>query len=455
MDFDIIVIGAGPGGYVAAIKAAQLGKKVCIVEKKHVGGTCLNVGCIPTKVLLKSVETRNEVAQSGKFGITGIDIGGLDIELSVLQERKSSIIKQLVQGVEGLLKKNKVILKSGNAEFIDKKTLKVGDEKITADSIIIAAGSETKSLPVAVDNSMPVYTSTEVLGLKKKPSKMVVIGGGVIGIELAYFLNNIGTDVSIVEFMDRILPPVDAEIAGMVEKQFTEMGIDIHTGAKVTKIEKDGVVFENEGMEQKIKCGAVLMAVGRAPYTDGLNLDAAGVAVERGAVVTDMTMSTNVKGIYAIGDVNGKSMLAHTASMEGLVAVNNICGKYTKMDYGKVPSAIYINPEIASIGLTEDQAKEKYGDIKVGRFPMIGNGKALIEGETRGLVKIITDKSHLEILGAHLYCIRATDMISEISVAMNLECTANELVKMIHPHPTISEAIHEAAHAAEDRPIHF
>lgn len=454
MDYDISVIGAGPGGYVAAIKAAQMGKKVCIVEKEHFGGTCLNVGCIPTKALLKSAETLNEVKEAAAYGVIGVNEADIKIDLEDVQKRKSQVVNTLVNGVQGLLKKNGVTIYNGAAEFIDANTIKVGDETVKAANIIIASGSAPKMLPVDISSEMPVYTSTEVLDMTEAPERMAVIGGGVIGVELAYFLANIGVKVTIVEFLDRILPMVDKEITDMIEKQFKEMGIEINTSAKVTAIDSDGVAFEKDGKMQKAECDAVLMAVGRRPYADGLNLEKIGVQVERGAVVTDETMATNIKNIYAIGDINGKAMLAHTASMEGIVAVENICGHPSKMDYSKIPSAIYIKPEVASIGLTEEQAREKYGNIKVGKFPMIANGKALIEGETRGIVKIIVDEKHLEIVGAHLYCIHATDMIAEMSVAMNLECTADELVKMIHPHPTVSEVIHEAAHAAESKAIH-
>lgn len=453
-DYDIAVIGAGPGGYVAAIKAAQMGKKVCIAEKEHFGGTCLNVGCIPTKALLKSAETLKEVKEAAAYGVIGVNEADIKINLEDVQKRKTQVVNTLVNGVQGLLKKNGVNIYNGAAEFVDANTIKVGNETIKAANIIIASGSAPKMLPVDINDSMPVYTSTEVLDMTEAPEKMAVIGGGVIGVELAYFLANIGVKVTIVEFLDRILPMVDKEITDMIEKQFKEMGIEINTSAKVTAIESDGVAFEKDGKLHKAGCDAVLMAVGRRPYTDGLKLENAGVNIERGAVVTDETMATNVKNIYAIGDINGKVMLAHTASMEGIVAVENICGHNTKMDYSKIPSAIYIKPEVASIGLTEEQAREKYGNIKVGKFPMMGNGKALIEGETRGIVKIIVDEKHLEIVGAHLYCIHATDMIAEMSVAMNLECTADELVKMIHPHPTVSEVIHEAAHAAESKAIH-
>lgn len=454
MDYDIIVIGAGPGGYVSAIKAGQLGKKVCIIEKKHFGGTCLNIGCIPTKALLKSVETLKEAEKAKEYGVMGISPENLSMDMEKVQKRKSLVVKTLVNGVQGLLRKNGVKMISGTAHILDKNTVEVGEEKISAENIIIASGSSAKMLPIDIHKDMALYTSTEILELREIPDSITVIGGGVIGVELAYFLANAGAKVTIVEFLDRLLPMVDREITTMIEKQFTDMGVEIYTSARVQKIEKDCVLFEKDGKEQKCRCSAVLMAVGRAPYTEGLGLENAGVKTEKGMIVTDETMATNVKNIYAIGDVNGKSMLAHTASMEGIIAVENICGIPAKMDYSKVPSAIYIQPEVAAIGYTEEQAREKYGDIKVGKFPMVANGKALIEGEQRGLVKVIVEKKYMEIVGAHFYCVHATDMIAEMSVAMNLECTADELVKMIHPHPTVSEVVHEACHAAESRAIH-
>ena len=453
-DYDLIVIGAGPGGYVAAIKAAQLGKHVCIIEKEHFGGTCLNIGCIPTKALLKSVEMLKSVEEAESYGIRGVYSEDAVLDLKKVQQRKQSIVKTLVNGVQGLLKKNGVAIRTGEARFVDDHTVQVGEETISADHLIIASGSVAKSLPIDIDKGMRLYTSTEVLDLEEISDQITVIGGGVIGVELAYFLANAGSKVTIVEFLDRLLPMVDEEITTMIAQQFTDMGVEIYTGARVQRVEKDGVVFEKDGQNQKAECDAVLMAVGRQPYTEGLGLECAGVKTEKGRILTDETMATNVKHIYAIGDVNGKSMLAHTASMEGIVAVENICGISRKMDYDKIPSAIYIQPEVASIGLTEEQAREKYGEIKVGRFPMAANGKALIEGEKRGLVKVITDKKYMEIVGAHFYCIHATDMIAEMSVAMNLECTADELIKAIHPHPTVSEVIHEACHAAESRAIH-
>ena len=455
MNYDIVVIGGGPGGYVAAIKAAQMGKSVCIIEKDTFGGTCLNVGCIPAKALLKSVEILNEVKHASDFGVKNIEVSNAELDMAQVQKRKNTLVNQLVSGIGGLMKKNNITVIKGEGSFVDKNTIMVADRQIQGESIIIATGSSVKLLPLQADPGMTIYTSTDILDLENMPTEIVIIGGGVIGIELAYYLSNIGVKVKIVEFMDRILSLMDQEITDLVSKQFHRMGIEIHTNAKVTKIDKAAIELEQDGKTHSLNCDAVLMAVGRQPNIEGLKLEAPGVKVERGAIVSDDHLATNVKGIYAVGDVNGKLMLAHTASMEAIVAVEHICGIDSKMEYDMVPSAIFIKPEIASIGLTEEQAKEKYTDIKVGRFPMMANGKAKIEGETRGFVKVITKVESGEILGAHLACTHAADMISEFSLALKMECTAEEIARAVHPHPSLSEAIHEACHAAAHKAIHL
>ena len=454
-DYDIAVIGGGPGGYVAAIKAAQMGKKTVIVEKQHFGGTCLNVGCIPTKALLRSAEALKEIKDSAEFGVTGLDTSEAVLDLVKVQARKKRVVNQLVSGVEGLLKGNGVAIENGEGKLEDAHTVSVDGKKITAANVIIATGSEAKMLPVKISPEATVLTSTQMLDIDKAPASMAVIGGGVIGIEFAYFLATIGVKVSVVEFLDRILPMVDEEITAQVTENLKELGVEIHTGAKVTEITTDGVIFEKDGEAHQISAEQVLMAVGRGPSLEGIDTEALGIKTERGAIVTDDTLKTSADGIYAIGDVNGKAMLAHTASMEGIVAVKNICGEKAVMDYSKIPSAIYIQPEIASVGLTEKQAAEKYDKIKVGRFPLLANGKAKVAGEERGLVKVITEAKYGEIVGVHMYCIHATDMIAEAVVAMKLEATAEEVAMAIHPHPTVSEVMHEAMHAVSGRAIHF
>ena len=454
-DYDIAVIGGGPGGYVAAIKAAQMGKKTVIIEKQHFGGTCLNVGCIPTKALLRSAEALKEIKESAEFGVTGLDTSEAALDLVKVQARKKRVVNQLVSGVEGLLKGNGVAIENGEGKLEDAHTVSVNGKKITAANVIIATGSEAKMLPVKISPEATVLTSTQMLDIDKAPASMAVIGGGVIGIEFAYFLATIGVKVSVVEFLDRILPMVDEEITVQVTENLKELGVEIHTGAKVIEITADGVIFEKEGETHQISAQQVLMAVGRGPSLDGIDTEALGIKTERGAIVTDDTLKTSADGIYAIGDVNGRAMLAHTASMEGIVAVKNICGEKAVMDYSKIPSAIYIQPEIASVGLTEKQAAEKYDKIKVGRFPLLANGKAKVAGEERGLVKVIAEAEYGEIVGVHMYCIHATDMIAEAVVAMKLEATAEEVAMAIHPHPTVSEVMHEAMHAVSGRAIHF
>jgi len=455
-DFDIAVIGGGPGGYEAAIKAAQMGKKTVLVEKNRLGGTCLNIGCIPTKTLLMSAGSLNSVRSCDKFGVTGINTEKVNLDMKKVQKRKSEVVSQLVGGVGALMKSNGVTVENGEGVLEAPHTIKIGAKNITAADIIIATGSVSKSLPIKIDPKMDVITSTEMLDLDYTPAETVIIGGGVIGVEFAYFLASTGTRVTIVEFLDRIINMVDREITDMVTEQLEDMGIVIHTSARVTEITDTAVVFEKNGKEQAVKTNKVLMAVGRAPRLDGIDTDRLGLKTERGAIVTDESLRTSAAHIYAIGDVNGKSMLAHTASMEGITAVETICGKKAAIDYDKIPSAIYIEPEIASVGLTEDQARKKYGKVTIGKFPLMANGKAKAAGDERGIVKVIADPKYGEILGVHLYCMHATDMIAEPTAAMKLESTISEFTHIVHPHPTVSEAILEAMHAAADgRAINF
>lgn len=468
-NFDIAVIGGGPGGYVAAIKGAQHGKKVCLIEKGELGGVCLNQGCIPTKTLLKSVEILNSVRKCSEFGISGIDVSGASIDMSKLQQRKYGVVKRLTGGVGALLKGNGVKVYKGSASFIDQRTLSINEERITADHIIIATGSTPSRLPIPItggencpchapciprDTCTPIITSEEALELSEVPSSVVIIGGGVIGIEFAYIFAHLGSKVTVIEMMDRILPMVDEEITFEVSKMLKGLGIDLYTEAKVTQIIGSKVYFEHTGAVREVEASKILVAVGRVPNTEGLNLEGLGIQMNRKSILVDEGLSTNVPGIYAIGDVNGTSMLAHTASMEGIVAVENILGNDRTMDYSKIPSCIYIQPEIASVGLTEKEAKEKYGTVRVGKFPLSANGKAVVEGEAKGMMKVIIDSEFNEILGVHIYGIHATDMISESVLAMSLESTAEEVTLAVHPHPTVSEIIPEAFHSALGKAIH-
>jgi dihydrolipoamide dehydrogenase len=468
-NFDIAVIGGGPGGYVAAIKAAQHGKRVCLLEQGELGGICLNQGCIPTKTLLKSVEVLNTVRKSSEYGVIGLEVAGASINMTKLQQRKYGVVKRLTGGVGALLKANGVKVFKGSASFLDRKTLKVNEEQISADNIIIATGSVPSKLPIPVnggqncpchapcttrDTCTPIITSEEALEISEVPNKVVIIGGGVIGIEFAYIFANLGSEVTVVEMMDRILPMVDEEITSEVSKMLKGLGIEIFTEAKVTGICGSKVTFEHAGAVKEVDSSKILVAVGRVPNTEGLNLEILGIEMNRRAIKVDEGLRTNVPGIYAIGDVNGTSMLAHTASMEGIIAVENILGKDLTMDYSKIPSCIYIQPEIASVGLTEKQAREKYGEIKIGKFPLSANGKAVVEGEAKGLMKVIIEPEFNEILGVHMYGIHATDMISESVLAMSLESTAEEMTFAVHPHPTVAEIIPEAFHSALGKAIH-
>jgi len=458
-NYDIAIIGGGPGGYVAAVKAAQSGKKVCLIEKGELGGVCLNQGCIPTKTLLKSVKIVNTVRKCEEFGVFGVNTAQAAINMDKLQQRKRRVVKQLAAGVGFLLQGNQVKVYRGSATFVSNDTLQVNGEEIKAKNIIIATGSKPATLPVPVSADKkgipaPIITSAEALELTEIPAKMIIIGGGVIGIEFAYIFAQLGSQVTVVEMMEHILPMVDEEITDEIAKMFKALGIEIITAAKVSRIRGGKVYFEHSGSEKVVAAEKILMAVGRIPDTEGLNLEKLGIKMNGPAIDVDEHLKTNIQGIYAIGDVNGRSMLAHTASREGIIAVENILGQASCIDYNRIPWGIYLQPEVASVGLTEKQARKKFGAIKVGRFPLAANGKAAIEGETQGMIKVIIEPQYNEILGVHIYGLHATDIISEAVLAMNLEATAEEITFTVHPHPTVAEIIPEAFHAALGRAIH-
>lgn len=453
-DFEVVVLGGGIGGYFAAIRSAQAGKKTAIIEEQHIGGTCLNKGCIPTKAFLRSIAALKEVNGASEFGIDGLEVASPSLNLEKVQARKKLLVSQLVAGVEALLAINNVTVFKETGEIIAQHEIKVGDKKITTDFIIIATGSKAKILQIPIDENMSVFTSTEILNIENIPNSMVIIGGGVIGVEFAYFLANAGCKVTIIEFMDRILPMVDEEITEQVSKMLQSLGVEIHTGAEVTEITASTIIFKKDEVLLEKETDTVLMSVGRSPRIKGIPCEELGIAIDRGAIVTDNTLKTSVNNIYAIGDVNGKVMLAHTASMEGVVAVKNICGESVFMDYDKIPSAIYLSPEIASVGLTEEQARNKFGDVNIGRFPLFANGKSLLEGEGKGLIKVISEPKNKKIVGAHLYCSHATEMIAEVVTAMTLEGTVDKMQQVIHPHPTVSEALMEAIWAIYGKAIH-
>lgn len=452
--FDICIIGGGPGGYVSAIKAAQLGAKTCLIEKYSCGGICLNSGCIPTKVFLKSIDVLETVRNSTQYGLEG-DNSSFTINMKKIQDRKQRVVQEMVDGVNVLLKKNGVEVMIGEGVLVDKNTIMIGDDKINATNIIIATGSSPIMLNVPISEKMTLYKSDEILNLTEIPKTIVVIGGGIIGIELAYFLSKAGSQVTVIESQNRILPMVDSEITEIAVRYIENASVRIFTSAKVTEITENEVLFEKDGRLTRKECEVVLMAVGRKPCFDSIRAKNIGIKIEKGAIVTDDYLRTNIDNIYAVGDVNGKSMLAHTASLEGIVAVENIFSKHSKMNYKWIPNGIYIQPEISTVGMTETQAKNIYGNIKVGRFPMIGNGKAKIEGYGEGLIKLISEAKYGEIVGAHIIAPHATEIITELCTAMNLEGTVDEMVKVIHPHPTISEGILESFYALEGKSIHF
>ncbi len=454
-DYEIVVIGAGPGGYVAAIKAAQEGKRTCIIESARFGGTCLNEGCIPTKVFIKTANVSDEIKAAADFAVEGVDPSKITVSMTGIQDRKNVVVNQLVNGVKGLLRSNRVAVINGHAAFLDAHTVIVDEKKVTSEYFIIASGSNAL-IPgfIAYEGVNHIITSKEALDLEHAPQTIAIIGGGAIGVEFAYLFNKLGSQVAVFELMDHILPAVDPEVAGMAQKRLEKDGVKFCLGVKVKKIKDDCVYYESDGRENLHPAEVILMAVGRAPNTDGLGAEKLGLEFNQKAIRTNNRLQTNLSNIYAIGDVNGRAMLAHTASREGIVAVQNICGTFAEMNYERIPSCIYTEPEIACIGFTEVQAKEKCKNTQIGKFPMTANGKSLIERDTYGVIKVILDGDLNEILGVHLYGKHATDMIGEISVAMAGELTADEIIATVHPHPTISESIPEAFMIAGGKAIH-
>ncbi len=372
-----------------------------------------------------------------------------------LQERRKKVIAALVGGIQALVRANKITLVQAEAKFVDAHTIDAGGKRITSDYFIIATGSDVFMPPfIALEGNNTVITSREALQLDAIPASIAIIGGGVIGVEFASLLNKLGSKVTVLELLEYIMPMVDPEVSGMAKKRLEKAGIAFKMQAKVTRVKDNAVHYEMNGKEETVKADMVLMAVGRVPHTDGLGAKEIGIEFDRRAIRTDAQLRTSVPNIYCIGDANGKVMLAHVASHEGMIAVMNILGHSRKMDYDKIPSCIYLDPEIACIGMTEAQAKEAGRNVKIGKFPMTGNGKSLVEGDTDGVVKVIVDAELGEILGVHLYGKHVTDMIAGMSVAATLEATAEEIIESIHPHPTVSEAIPEAFMAAFGKAIH-
>ena len=463
-NFDLIVIGSGPGGYVAAIRAAQLGMNVACVENEDLGGVCLNIGCIPTKALLTSALLANEMKDGEKHGIIAKD---LTFDMGPAQERSRRVVKQMTNGIAHLFKKNKVTHIQGYGRLAGAGAVEVAGpdgstSRYAASHVIIATGSRPRDLPVLKIDEDRIWSSTGALMQKEAPGSLFIVGAGAIGMEFADVYASFGTKVTIVEALDRILPLEDAEVSKFMERTYKKRGMDIHTGARFEKceIKPDGVTVtftDRKGETNTVDVDYVLSAVGRVPNSEELGLDAAGVNVdERGFIVVDEQLRTNVPGVYAIGDVAGHQLLAHKASHEGIVCVEHIAGQgHGTVDYANVPNCTYCHPEVASVGLTEEQAKEAGHDIEVGKFPWVGVGRAVAAGHTDGFVKIIRDKKYSEILGAHIVGPHATELIAEFVVGRHLEATVEEMEKAMHPHPTLSEGVAEGALAALGRPIHI
>ncbi|WP_416868068.1 MAG: dihydrolipoyl dehydrogenase [Imperialibacter sp.] len=464
MDYQVTVIGSGPGGYVAAIRCAQLGLKTAIIEKyDSLGGTCLNVGCIPSKALLDSSEHFHNAAHT--FKEHGIDIPQPKVNLKQMIARKTDVVKQNTDGINFLMKKNKIDVFHGMGSFIDKNTIKISgkeEKKITTEKVIIATGSKPASLPFIKIDKKRVITSTEALELTEVPKHMIVIGGGVIGMELGSVYARLGAKVSVVEFLDSIIPTMDSTMGKELQKSLKGLGMDFYLSHKVTAVEAKGkevtVTAETpKGEKIDLKGDYCLVSIGRKAYTEGLGLEKAGVKVtDRGLVEVDDHLRTNVDNIWAIGDVIKGAMLAHKAEEEGVFVAETIMGQKPHINYNLIPGVVYTWPEVAAVGYTEEQLKDQKKEYKVGKFPFKALGRARASGDTDGLVKVLADKQTDEILGIHIIGARAADMIAAGVTAMEFRASAEDVSRMSHAHPTYMEAVKEACLAATDsRPIHM
>lgn len=459
---DVAVLGGGPGGYTAAIRAAQLGMSVGIIERDRLGGICLNWGCIPTKALLRNAEILHTFQKSEEWGIT---YDNLKVDFGKIIKRSRTVSDRIVKGVEFLMKKNKIEVFTGYGTLLGTGGIEVraGEkpaERILAKHIILATGARPRTIPgVAIDRKR-VISSTEAMNLPELPKSMVIIGAGAIGIEFAYFYNSLGTKVTVVEMMPRILPIEDAELTKLMESSLKKQGIEILTQAKVESVKPGAsdvvVTVSADGGKKEVKGNVALMAIGVQGNVENYGLEKLGVSLERGHIKVDKDYRTNVPGVYAIGDVIGPPWLAHVASAEGIHCVEAIAGKNPPpIDYSTVPGCTYCQPQIASVGMTEEKAKEEGHELKIGRFPFRPLGKAVALGESEGMVKLIFDAKYGELLGAHIMGSEATEMIHELVMAKRLESTGKDIFRMIHAHPTLSEAVMEAAAAAYGEAINI
>ncbi len=453
---DIVVIGGGPGGYVAAIHAAHLGAKVALVEKDKLGGTCLNRGCIPTKALVRSAEVLREAKRATDFGL---EIPIVNVNFPEIMARKSNVVDKLVSGVEQLMKSNKISVYRGTGRILSPQLVRVNDEEIAAKKIVIATGSETTLLPIPGLDLPGVLTTDDILKLKELPESLVVIGGSHVGVEFASIFNELGTKVTIVKRRPLRLEPVDEEIGRRFAQTLPRRGIEVKIGAAVKAIKRNGavlkVVWDTPEGEQGGEGQMVLMATGRQPFTEGLGLSELGIRMDGRTIVVNEHLETNVDGVYAIGDVLGKSMLAHVASYEGEVAAENALGHPRKVDYRAVPSVVYTYPEVAGVGITEVEANDSGIPYKVSKFPFLACGRAVAMDETTGIVKMICNAEDGRVLGVHIMGPHADELIAEGVLAIQLGATAKDIAHTIHAHPTLPEAVHETAMGQLEGSIHF
>ena len=464
MQYDLIVIGSGPGGYPAAIRASQLGMKVAVVERESLGGICLNWGCIPTKALLKSAQVFNYMKHAADYGI---NIEGASHDFGGMISRSRDVANGMSKGINFLFRKNKIEVLNGNGKLVRGKKVEVTDkdgnkQTYEAKQVILATGGRARELPTVPVDGEKVIEYRKAMTLPKQPKKMIVVGAGAIGVEFAYFYHSIGTEVTIVEYLDGLVPREDKDISKELSKIYKKRGVTLKTGHAVQSVDTSGdgvkVVVKNNksGKEETLECDVVLSAVGVAPNTENIGLETLGIEVEKGLIKVDEFYRTNVPGIYAIGDIVPGPALAHMATAEGIVCVEAIAGENPDpIDYSNIPSCTYCIPEVASVGYTEEAAKEAGYEVLTGKFPFSASGKASAAGAKEGFVKVIFDKQYGEFLGAHMIGLNVTEMIAEVVAARKLETTGHEIVKAVHPHPTMSEAVMEAAAAAYGEVIHL
>ena len=461
MNYDIIVLGSGPGGYVTAIRASQLGLKTAIIEKENLGGVCLNWGCIPTKALLKSAEVFEYLKKASDFGLK---IEKYDKDFNAVVNRSRSVADKMSKGVHFLMKKNKIEVLNGHGKLLKNKKILIKNNneevEISADKIIIATGSRSRVIDTIPQNGKNIIGYREAMTLSEQPKELVIVGSGAIGIEFAYFFNSMGTKVTIIEYLDRILPNEDEEISSFLEKNFKKNGINILTSTKVLNVidkKKDvSVEIENKNGKKTLTVNKVLSAVGIKSNIENIGIEDVGISVDKDKIIVDKFYKTNIPGYFAIGDITTGPSLAHVASAEGILCVEKITGKDVEpIDYENIPGCTYCNPEVASVGLTEKKALEKGYKIKIGKFPFSASGKAQTSGKSEGFIKVIFDAKYGEWLGCHMIGAGVTDMIAEAVLGRKLETTGHEVLKSIHPHPTMSEAVMEAVADAYDEVIHI